>query len=391
MLGFLTKKDLEQILDPKYLDELIALMEKFEIIIFLDNERLVIPSLLPPDKSMSCPVFSRTANPVNIEDSLSSWFQNAPHTAITDLPHPVLVRYYLLPFVPNGFFARVIARFMSTNMIEYIQKSLQSGPLDDGLTNQAHWKCWRDGIIIVWHHMEIFRIAPVTFPLPGTTRTRLISSGGDKPVETSKGVEIKVAVLPEEVCARSNAFPTEHEQLNSHASNYCRATWLFHQATTIVNSVFEDWYEVFATDQTFDLMNLMGNTCSGCFKAVYNSDCGRGLPRRDAKKGKASHTPTSPQRDKDFYMFTSPYCARAVAEGRLELDCPSHGLVHINDIAPDLAFNDFPPSLVFTDPECLMVSESPIGGGGFGSVFKGTLTQVCCYNLSALTVVHKIP
>ena len=347
-------------------------MEKFEVILFLDDDRLVIPSLLPQDESKSCPVFSRTANPVTCEDDVSVRFESVPHTPIGETPHPMLVRYYLLPFVPNGFFARVIARFMSTNMIEYIQKSLHSGPLDDGLTNQTHWKCWRGGIIIVWHHMEIFRIAPITFPLPGTKKTCLISSEGDKPVETSKGVEIKVSVLPEEICVNSNAFPNERFNLN--VSTYCRATWLLHQATTIVNSVFEDWYEVFDRDKTFDLMNLTANTCPECFKTVYRSECGRCMPMRR----KQSNTPsTSPQHSSGvFYMFSSPYCCRVIADGHLELECPAHGKLDINDIAPDLAFNDFPPSLVMTDPDCLTVAQSPIGGGGFGSVFKATLTKV---------------
>ena len=328
-------------------------MEKFEIIFFLDESHLLIPSLLPQDESMSCPVFSNTAPEIYIKDGAVQ-LEDVPHTPIHKIPHKALVRYYLLPFVPNGFFARVIARLISTNMIDYVQKSLQVGPLDDGLTNRAHWRCWRDGISMIWHHMEIFCICPVTFPLPGTTETRLISSEGEKSVETGKGIEIKVAVMPEEINVRSNCYPNEHS--GSPVSAHCRAAWLLHQATNIVNSVFEDWYEVFGKGRSFDLTSVTANVCTECLDVVtLKSSC--------------------QSENSTFYLFSSPYCSRVVADGNLQLECPVHGKQSFNTTAPDLAFKDFASSLVFSTSDCLTIGQS-LGHGGFGSVYQASLKHV---------------
>ena len=368
------KKQLEQILDTKYQKELIALMEKFEIILFLDDRRLLIPSLLPSSEGKSCTVFSKmTSAQLNEDDTMAATLEHTSHTPLCKAPHQCLVRYYRLPFVPNGFFARVIARFMSTKMIDYIQSSLESGPLDDTLTNQAHWKCWRDGIIITWHHMEIFRIAPITFPLLGTTETHLISSKGDMPVETSKGIEIKVAILPEEITVKSETFPNERSNMS--VSSHCRATWLFHQATTIVSSVFEDWYEVFAQNTNFDF-DLTANPCTECLKLVCKSEreCfifpSQQRSTETQSSSRSSHgNSTRPSQQSIFYMFTSPYCSRALADGMIDIECPTHGKLSVKDVAPDLVFSDFSPSLVYTDSDCLILGRS-LGDGGYGSVFK---------------------
>ena len=344
-IGFLRRKDLELILGASYRKELVALMENFEIIFFLDESHLLIPSLLPQEESMSCPVFSNTAPEIYIENGA---------VQLEDVPHQVFVRYYLLPFVPNGFFARVIARLMSTNMIDYVQKSLQTGPLDDGLTNRAHWRSWRDGISMIWHHMQIFSICPVTFPLPGTTETRLISSEGEKSVETGKGIEIKVAVMPEEVNVRYNCYPNELS--DSPVSTHCRAAWLLHQATNIVNSVFEDWYEVLGKGISFDLTSMTANVCTECLNVVTL---------------KSSSQPEN----STFYLFSSPYCSRVVADGNLQLECPVHGRQSFNATAPDLAFKDFSSSLVFCTSNCLTIGPS-LGRGGFGSVYQASLKQV---------------
>ena len=360
-----------------YQKELVALMEKFEIILFLDDSHLLIPSLLPQEESMSFPSFSRRAPESCIENDTLQ-LQDIPCTPICHTPHQQFVRYYLLPFVPNGFFARVIARLLSTNMIDYVQQSLRTGPLDNGLTNQAHWRCWREGVKIVWHHMEILRISSVTIPLPGVTETRLISSKGDSPVETGKGIEIKVAVMPEEITLKSNYFPNEYSDFP--IRSHCRATWLLQQATNIVNSVFEDWYEVFAKDRSFDLMDMTVNACKKCLDVVYLFSFNGEQPLDNAT----------------FYMFSSPYCSRVVADGSLKLECPIHGTQTLADIAPDLAFSDFPSSLVFTDPDCLTIGAS-LGGGGFGSVYKASLKEVSyilcfvprAHNEFAFMLVHR--
>ena len=55
--------------------------------------------------------------------------------------------------------------------------------------------------------MEIFRIAPVRYPLVGTPSTILVSNRGAREVQTAKGVEIKAAILPEETVTGCAMIP----------------------------------------------------------------------------------------------------------------------------------------------------------------------------------------
>ena len=379
-------ENLAQILQGTYVSEFLSLMQKFEVILLLDERRLLIPSLLPPTEQQACLIFSKgvSASLTEKDEDLIDQVSNEPHAPLYQTPYPVLARCYLLPFVPNGFFTRVTARLMSSDIVDHLQRSIVPGPLDDQhLVNSPHWKCWRDGIIITWNHMEIFRIAPITFPLPGTTDTHLISSEGDNQVETYKGVEINIAVLPEEIMEKCSIFPREDPLVC--CKGMCMATWLLHQATTIVDSVFEDWYEVFAKKKGFDYtITRTANPCPECFKAVHEARYTASTTPTQQRVRRFTNSVaeamidygviTSQSSHGHFYMFSSPHCSRALKEG-MKLSCPAHGEITVADISPDLTFSDFPPSLVFTDPNCLVLKQQ-LGDGGFGNVFKGCLSLV---------------
>ena len=381
-------ENLGQILQGTYVSEFLTLMQKFEVILLLDERRLLIPSLLPKTEQQACLVFSKgvSASLTEKDEELIDQVTNQPHAPLHQTPYPVLARCYLLPFVPNGFFTRVTARLMSSDIVDHLQRSIVSSPLDDDhhVLNSPHWKCWRDGIIITWNHMEIFRIAPATFPLPGTTDTHLISSEGDNQVETYKGVEINIAVLPEEIMKNCSIFPREDPSVCCKGS--CMATWLLHQATTIIDSVFEDWYEVFAKKKGFDYsITRTANPCPECFKAVHEARYKASTTPTQQRVRRFTNTVAEAMVDYGvissrssprghFYMFSSPHCSRALKEG-LTLSCPAHGEITVADISPDLTFSDFPPSLVFTDPSSLVLKQQ-LGDGGFGNVFKGCLHLV---------------
>ena len=379
-------ENLAQILQNTYVNEFLSLMQKFEVILLLDEKRLLIPSLLPLTEHQSCPVFSKgvSASLTEKDEDLIDQVCNEPHAPLNQTPYPVLARSYLLPFIPNGFFTRVTARLMSSDIVDHLQRSIVHGPLDSQhIVNSAHWKCWRDGINITWNHMEIFRIAPITFPLPGTTDTHLISSEGDNQVETYKGVEVNIAVLPEEIVEKCSIFPREDPSVT--CRGMCMATWLLHQATTIIDSVFEDWYEVFAKKKGFDYsITRTANPCPECFKIVHETRYNTSTTPTQQRVRKFTNSMADAMVDYGiiasqsshghFYMFSSPYCSRALKEGK-KLSCPAHGELMVADISPDVTFSDFPPSLVFTDPNCLVLKQQ-LGDGGFGNVYKGCLRLV---------------
>ena len=343
-------ENLTQKLPAPYVKEFISLMQKFEIILLLDEKHLLIPSLLPTAEEQACCISS-----MQISDELHDY------VALYQTPYPILARYYLMPFVPNGFFARVIARLMSTDIINHLQQSL----VDYSDVNNIHWRCWKDGVIITWSDKEIFHIAPITLSLRENADIILISSEKYNSVELYNGVEINIAILPEEWMKTCSIFPKEYPCLTHKGK--CLAAWLLHQATTVINSVFEDWYEVFVRHKGHDcIISRAANPCPECFMTMYEESHSLALIT-------SIHSDPSNTR---IYMFSSPYCARAVSEG-LTLKCPTHGEFSVTDIAPDIVFCDFPPSLVLvnSDPEYLVVKEK-LGSGGFGSVSIGRLDLV---------------
>ena len=366
----------------------MTLMQKFEVILLLDDNRLLIPSLLPNDESEMCLVFARfiSANLGDADTESIHQQMKEPHAPLCQTPHLLFVRHYLLSFVPNGFFSRVIARLMSSDMIEHLQESFASGPLDSqSVLNTAHWKCWRNGIIITWNHMEIFRIAPLIYPLTGTANTNLISVSGIREVETTKGVEIKVAVLPDEVYIGSCSIFQGEDCKKDCPKGKCMATWLLHQATSIIDSVFEDWYEVFAKKKGFDLETCRtANPCNHCFSMVHEKECLASISPTQKRMSRHMFTETidefavvSPDAvpTRTLYLFSSQYCSLTVSQGT-PLVCPVHGKCFVADVAPDVMFCDFPPAKVFPDPHSLVMRQI-LGDGGFGAVFKATLeTQV---------------
>ena len=133
-------ENLAQILQTTYVNEFITLMQKFEVILLLDERRLLIPSLLPSTEEQSCLVFSKQVSAKLSEKDVGDIEQvsNEPHAPLYQTPYPVLVRYYLLPFIPNGFFTRVLARLMSSDIIDHLQRSIVPGPLDDQHLSLIH-------------------------------------------------------------------------------------------------------------------------------------------------------------------------------------------------------------------------------------------------------------
>ena len=320
--------------------EFLTLMQNFEVILMLDRQRILIPSLLPTDEQDSCIVFPKS---VSLEETETSYcfeeLSKTPHAPICQVPHPLLVRYYLLPFVPNGFFPRLIARLMSSNIMDHMLKSLVAGPLESHhILNVAHWQCWRNGIVLIWNHLEIFRIAPFHFPLPGTTSTVVISNSGKDPVETPNGIEVKVAVLPEDCIANCGVVPNREEVPNK---GQCLATWLLHQASDLVDSVFEDWYESFARKKGFEYsVTRTANPCTMCFKNVKQAESASimtpAMRRFTFSFSIAGFEVVSKRATQSvLYTFSTAYCAMVQAQGE-KLVCPLHGELTVAEVAPDL-------------------------------------------------------
>ena len=321
--------------------EFTTLMQKFEVVLMLDEYRMLIPSLLPAEEQDSCIVFPKSVSLSKSEVASFDQLLKEVPAPMCQLPHPLYVRYYSLPFIPNGFFPRLIARVIGSEIIDRMRNSLCVGPFGEThVLNIIHWLCWRNGIVMIWNQMEIFRIAPITYPLPGTTSAQIISCSEKKEVETRKGLEIKVAVLPEDKVSDCSVVRNKKdvEQVPERAK--CLASWLLHQATDLIDSVFDDWYEGFALKKGFEIGAVQTtNPCPQCLKKVLAAEVmATAIPvKRRITFGLSfmkRPTPAIPK-DEVLYSFSSPYCSLAVASG-IKLECPDHGEMSVAAVAPDL-------------------------------------------------------
>ena len=105
--GVLKISDLRQLIfrgerfSPALVDKYIDLMSKFEVAIKISDRYLLVPTLLP-EVQRDCP---------KISDNLCPDLQQAMNV-YAYMKHRVHRRQYLMSYVPSGFWARLITRFV---------------------------------------------------------------------------------------------------------------------------------------------------------------------------------------------------------------------------------------------------------------------------------------
>jgi serine/threonine protein kinase len=365
--GIVSSQNLNHILrgTSSSIEEIISVMRKFEVMFKLDEERHLIPSLLPLDEANPFIIMPQSAPHISND---TSWglteLRVGPPAPISSQPD-ILIRYLCLPFTPNGFFPRLIAQVMNSDLATQIQASLTAGPLDSAhLLNQVHWEAWRTGMSLVWNHMEILRIAPLSWPLPHSNGAAIISSLPlPEERETLQGMEIMVAVLPEDRTLCCPILPPDQPHDSDSCScnkSRCMATWILQKVTDLAEIVMEDWYEVFGFRRNLNnLLSCMTSPCPHCFMACH-----------DPKKVTSSENGARSEPGRKIYMFTLPYCSLN-SEGRIA--CPDHGVLEVAQVAPDLVFADFAPAALIPNKDVKLLER--LGEGGFAKVYQGLLTK----------------
>ncbi len=311
-----------------YAKDFTDLLRKFEVVYLLDKQRILIPSLLPDSEDDPCFVYSSALSSMLMDKNDLIHKDPEGYDSLGQLDLPIYCRYYLLPFVPKGFFTRFIARLMSSDIIDELHKSLKGTALEAvHISNAIHWSCWRNGIVLVWNRMEIFRVAPLNnTSLEESKITLITGKNSQEEVSILTGLEIKVAILPKNkvrVCSflepALQRISNDSEGIFSNLENPFKgrniASWLLYRATSIVDSTLNDWYEGFGLQDYGDQNSRprIANFCSKCLKSIHQSSI----------------------LISDIFMFTSTYCCLAACK-RERLVCPHHGRVKVEDIAPDL-------------------------------------------------------
>lgn len=320
-----------------YAEDFTDLLRKFEVVYQLDKRRILIPSFLPVSEDDPCYIYSRSLSSRLIDNKDLIHTDPEGYDSLGQLGWPIYCRYYLLPFIPKGFFTRFIARLMSSDIIDELHQSLKGTALEAvHISNAIHWSCWRTGIVLVWNRMEIFRVAPLdNTNLVESKITLITNRNSQEEMSSLTGLEIKVAVIPNNKVRKCAFLEPALQRIknnsegifSSHESRFkgqSIAAWLLFRATSIVDSTLSDWYEGFGMQDYGDPGSSprIANFCSKCLDSVPQCD--------------------SPSRLTNLCMFTSTYCCLMACK-RERLVCPHHGRVKVEEVAPDLVRNTTQP------------------------------------------------
>nr|KAG5687425.1 hypothetical protein BaRGS_019824 [Batillaria attramentaria] len=114
------------IFPPSLIPQYLHLLEKFEIALPRNDDELLIPCRLPIMK----PPFSM------------------PQLARKDMAY----RYYSMPYVPIGFWSRLLTRLIVFAQSKFIKNLLMLG------TEPAEVRCWQEGLFVMWKQDAFFLV-----------------------------------------------------------------------------------------------------------------------------------------------------------------------------------------------------------------------------------------
>ena len=300
-----------------FITAIINIMQSFEIILLLDQQSILIPSLLSQQREEARVITQDSSNRFSVQDSVG-------HDVVPITDHPnVLLRHYILPFVPSGFFGRLISRICASRIVFKCKTIFEaSKPL---------WSCWRDGICLICNGTELLRIVPVTYPLSGTGSTCIVTSSGHETVAKLNGIEVRVAILK-----KVHSYPVSLRgkmvrQISKPVDPMHAATWLLQQAIEHIDSIFNDWYEAFGRKRGFELSTIdQGTPCTSCEKQRIECISMSPSNERVCAPDSSEHA-----EGLKYYLFSSRCCTHNVLL-KQNLQCPLHGSVSVSQIAPDL-------------------------------------------------------
>ncbi len=201
-----------------YRKEYVELLGKFEVALYLDRHRLLVPSMLPskppytlhtfsnvfPRPSLlrilsmfpnTSKLFSSHLEPIegdlehssgSVEDTNEFQLAAATHMSEEVFRTGLLLRrFYFMTYVPSGFWPRLISRFLASSefgeillqslgyegeQIKVMLEQLVSGTRTGAVS--LEWSYWKSGIEFWYNGLSLLRVAEI---LPGG------SFGGCKP------------------------------------------------------------------------------------------------------------------------------------------------------------------------------------------------------------------
>ncbi|KXJ22658.1 leucine-rich repeat serine/threonine-protein kinase 1 [Exaiptasia diaphana] len=359
---------------PEFIPQYLQLMERFEIALSLDENRLLIPSMLPIDspgmqrelfyrrggvpswrtKQRSktfTPSSSRSSKkeerkekcsstlPVGLAppekhkgDDVDGNVNNDDDDGFPKEPVDAVSRNYQMAYIPSGFWSRLITRLMV---------SLQRWRTNEGIEeNEFFMIYWRKGIGVIY-------------------------SGGHFLVQSYR------ELVP--LRAARHRFE-EYEGVSIEVWSSFRDFSVMGFIVDQVDALISEWYPGLDDTDTFGyplVRRLI--PCPRCTYVMARR--GSFLRRSCSLEYPTEHCGSQPVRP---YNFTLPTCA-AAAMNFSTINCPYHPdtVVSLDELIPDLLMTDLPRNLLVDSVEFSYTTddESRLGGGGAGEVFRGLLRE----------------
>ncbi|CAB3410737.1 unnamed protein product [Caenorhabditis bovis] len=404
-------------------NQLLDVLHKFELALAIQPRQLLLPSLLPDEYQLRADfLFSA----VKIKMKLAKWAVRSPSPTGTPCSPPplksplkrtneissaeddvmlqftydddqLLRRIYALAYIPSGFWSRLITRIMGDKNVcaaiesVFMTTSADCAKISDISTRhaRAEWIVWQTGIELHVKGHSLFTVKQF-LPLAETRDIDYSSFDMRAKDEQKRWRTWNCANRPLiEILISSLSISTAyHEQKLSMKTDVEGRSRLLALITDLLDTLLEDWYPALGTrfvhSSEGDLLVSRYVLCGHCVKDAQKSNTHAPTNRRSQDDAEIlNHSNAIHLRNSKttgdisnirgvIHCFVIEECMLAGREyGWLE--CPSHGGLHMRELAPDTVFADIESSLMI--PVEQVKRGRMLGRGAFGFVFRATVRQ----------------
>ena len=342
---------------PKYIDKYIQLLVKFEVVLKLDEETLLIPSFLQADRP-EIHYFS---------------YPNIDYL-------PPIKMHIMVDYIPGGFWARLITRILSDDAIK---DAVVNGCAPVFVSEKLRWVKWRNGLELSCKLdvgdiclAKLYEKQKDQLGFRREERKAWIKYEDEFEEYTAREFETYALML--EI---PDNFPTlvkynkEQSQVLEKMQDMMRATILT-KLTYHTKVLIDDWYQGMSpakilTSCPFCLSN--GQTDFRRYRGVGEIEtmCSIDVLENSEKVDSLVFDMLEQERNlENVYFFTHEHIL-VQTQKSVFLECPNHGKLPLSIVAPDAIFTHLGTELL-VHPKKLAVCKL-LGKGAYGRVYKARI------------------
>uniref|UniRef100_A0A8R1XUT2 non-specific serine/threonine protein kinase n=1 Tax=Onchocerca volvulus TaxID=6282 RepID=A0A8R1XUT2_ONCVO len=296
------------------------------------------------------------------------------------LEQEIVRRIYVMAYIPSGFWSRLMTRVLTDDHItmcierllqmEYLSEDSSLETVNELCDRQflSYWLLWQTGFEILAFDKTVFLmrqflpLAEVPDVHYETVEWRCCTEDNNWRTLDMSGSSLIEIIIP---AVRINLVSNEKEYILR--SNRAAVTRLLAVIVDIMDTLLEDWYPSLGT--------RFVHTSEGCLlvnRLVPCLKCANSTRNLDTfcKEKKSDDTICEPLTKQKLHAFTVEECILSAHDG-INLRCPVHSDISVEDIAPDTVFLDISGDYLI-QPTSVKRGKL-IGHGAFGFVFKAAL------------------